>query len=379
MPTTLHHAIAQCTVLVVDDQPSNVQVLGGVLGKLGVEIIPASDGAQALRRIELRKPDLVLLDLMMPGMNGFEVCDQIRQRPDWADIPVIFLSAADDHGLIVRALESGGVDYVTKPFNHAELVSRVRTHLSLKIARDRLRRLATDKDELLGILAHDLRNGLGGVHMSTQVLLSRLASLGPVDPKVAQLGDNVLSSASKLLAFVKEFVANNRAEHGIALLLKSTPIIAIVRASVVQQEEAADRKQIKIITRLPEAELPAMADTEAVAHVLDNLLSNAIKFSARGTTITVAVRREDDGRIACSVTDQGPGFSDEDKLKMFRRYERLSAKPTAGEPSTGLGLSIVKRLVTEMGGELLFDTAPGKGTSFTFKLAPADSTPPPSA
>lgn len=375
MPTNLHKAIASCTVLVVDDQPSNVQVLGGVLGKLGVEIIPAADGAQALRKIELRTPDLVLLDLMMPGMNGFEVCEHIRQRPDWADIPIIFLSAADDHGLIVRALESGGVDYVTKPFNHAELVSRVRTHLSLKIARDRLRRLATDKDELLGILAHDLRNGLGGVHMSTQVLLSRLSSAGPVDPKVAQLGDNILSSASKLLAFVKEFVANNRAEHGIALVLKPTPIVAIVRASASQHEEAAERKQIRIVMQLPEAELPAMADTEAVAHVLDNLLSNAVKFSPRGTTITVAVRREDDGRIACGVSDQGPGFSDEDKARMFRRYERLSAKPTAGEPSTGLGLSIVKRLVTEMGGELLCESAPGKGTTFTFKLAAADSNP----
>ena len=128
-------------ILVVDDQPVNIQIVGAVLGKLGHEIIPAGDGATALKRVALRKPDLILLDMLMPGLNGCEVCLQLKSNPEWREIPVVFLSAADDKELIVQALDSGGVDYITKPFNQAELVSRVRTQLALKAARDRLERL----------------------------------------------------------------------------------------------------------------------------------------------------------------------------------------------------------------------------------------------
>src|ERR1700744_1336307 len=125
-------------ILVVDDQPANVQIVGSILGRLGHEIIPASDGATALKRLAVRPADLILLDVLMPGMDGFEVCRQIKEISASSHIPIIFLSAADDKELIVRALNAGGVDYITKPFNQAELISRVQTQLSLKTARDRL-------------------------------------------------------------------------------------------------------------------------------------------------------------------------------------------------------------------------------------------------
>src|SRR5580658_2066312 len=161
-------------ILVVDDQSANIQIVGSVLGNFGHEIIPASDGATALKRLAVRLPDLILLDVLMPGMDGHEVCRQIKANPAWKDIPVIFLSAADDKDLIVRALNTGGVDYITKPFNHSELVSRVRTQLALKHARDRLKQLAEDKDELIGIRTHDLKNYLGGVNMSAELLRNQI-------------------------------------------------------------------------------------------------------------------------------------------------------------------------------------------------------------
>src|SRR5277367_4612957 len=195
--------IQPARILVVDDQPTNIQIVGAVLGNLGHEIIPAVDGATALKRVALRMPDLILLDLLMPGMNGCEVCLQLKLNPDWKDIPVIFLSAADDKNLIVRALDSGGVDYITKPFNQSELVSRVRTQLALKAARDRLKELAEDKDELLGILAHDLKNHLGGLNMSTKLLCDRIRNLN--DERIQRLADNAFYSSGQLLAFVKDF------------------------------------------------------------------------------------------------------------------------------------------------------------------------------
>ena len=201
---TLLNEIGSARILVVDDQPANIQIVGTVLGNLGYEIIPASDGATALKRVALRPPDLILLDLLMPGMGGCEVCRQLKKNPDWKDIPVIFLSAADDKDLIVRALDSGGVDYITKPFNQSELISRVRTQLALKAARDRLKQLAEDKDELLGILAHDLKNYLGGINMSAELLSGQIERFN--DERLTQLAENMFRS-SALVAGVCEGIS----------------------------------------------------------------------------------------------------------------------------------------------------------------------------
>lgn len=352
-------------VLVADDQPANIQVVGNMLGRLGYDIVPASDGATVLKRLALQVPDLILLDVLMPGMDGVEVCRRIRQNPEWNDIPIIFLSAADDKDLIVRALEAGGVDYVTKPFNHAEMLTRVRTHLALKAARDRLKQLAEDKDELIGILAHDMKNHLGGIQMSAGLLRDRMAA--QPDQKQRQLSDNIWHSASRLLSFVKEFLANSAADHGIVLRLQPIDLGQAVARTVQDYQEAAGRKALELRTVLPAEPAIVSADRGALRQVLDNLLSNAIKFSPSGKQITASVRLVEDF-IECAVQDQGPGFKPEDETGMFRRYRRLSARPTGGEPSTGLGLSIVKKLVQNMQGEMICESSPGRGATFIVRL-----------
>ena len=351
-------------ILVVDDQPANIQVVGSVLGKLGHEIVPASDGPTALKRIAVRPPDLILLDLLMPGMDGFEVCKRLRENPDWNDIPVIFLSAADDKDLIVRALDAGGVDYITKPFNQAELVSRVRTQLALKNARDRLKQLAEDKDELMGILTHDLKSHLAGIEMSAVVLRNRVVKLS--DARSTQLAENILNSGSRLLAFVKEFLANAAADHGIEIKPTAINLAETATATIQQYQEAARRKQLDIQIDLPK-EAIVLADPSALNQVLDNLLSNAVKFSSPGKRIFFKVQSSN-SHVDIQIQDQGPGFTAEDKPRLFRRYARLSARPTDGEPSTGLGLSIVNKLVRAMNGELSYHSVPGEGTTFTVQL-----------
>jgi two-component system sensor histidine kinase/response regulator len=352
-------------ILVTDDQPANIQIVGNMLGKLGYEIVPAPDGPTALKRMALREPDLILLDVLMPGMDGLEVCRRIRENPEWKDIPIIFLSAADDKELIVRALEAGGVDYVTKPFNHAEMLSRVRTHLTLKMTRDRLKQLAEDKDELLGILAHDLKSHLGGMQMSASVLRNRIAQLS--EQKRAQLCENIYHSTGQLLAFVKEFLANSAADHGFELRTEIVDIAGIVRRVAQDYDEAALRKNLKIHCEIPPEPLNALVDHTATTQVFDNLVSNAVKFSPPNREIRLVLRATGD-HIECRVRDHGPGFSEEDKARMFRRYGRLSARPTGGEPSTGLGLSIVKKLVQAMKGDLTCDSAPDQGATFTVRL-----------
>jgi len=352
-------------VLVVDDQPANIQVVGNVLGKLGYEIVPAADGASALKRMALRQPDLILLDVIMPGMSGFEVCRQIRENPAWKDIPVIFVSAADDKDLVVRAFNDGGVDYVTKPFNHAELVSRVKTHLMLKAARDQLYQLAEDKDELMGILAHDLKNHLSGMQLSAQLLKDRIDS--QTDAKTVRLVDNMYRSTGQLLSFVKEFLANASVDHGSELTRQRVNFAETITEAVQEYQEAAARKNLRLNLFLPDAETIIYGDTMALNQVLDNLISNAVKFSFPDKEINITVRCVEEC-IECTIQDQGPGFTPEDKQKMFRRYGRLSARPTGGEPSTGLGLSIVKKLVQEMGGDVACESQVGAGATFTLRL-----------
>ena len=353
-------------LLVVDDQESNIQIVGAALGKLGFEILPATGGFQAFQRLAVHRPDLILLDLLMPEMDGFEVCRRIRENPDWAEIPIIFLSSADDKGLIVRALESGGVDYITKPFNHAELVTRVRTHLALKRARDELKQLAEDRDELLGILTHDLKNHLGGMDMSAQLLRDRTEALA--DPKLRLMAENISHSSSQMLAFVKEFLANASADHGLSIKTESVSLKEAASRVVQQHREAAKRKQLVFQTVLDGDGALVQADAAALNQVLDNLVSNAIKFSPPGKQIRLTVCPPGARYVECQVQDEGPGFSDNDKTRMFRRYGRLSARPTGGEPSTGLGLSIVKKLVLAMHGELACESTPGNGATFAFRL-----------
>ena len=355
-------------VLVVDDQEQNLQVVATVLSMNGYEVVLAGSGEQAFKRLAARTPDLILLDVLMPGMDGLEVCRKIKEDERWAALPIIFLSAADDKELIVRALETGGVDYVTKPFNKAELLSRVRTHLALKQARDELRELAEDKDELLGILTHDLQNNLTGTRLNAE-LLKVSTSQAKRDACIS----NIIQATDSLIAFVMEFHANqstDRFQTELAVL----DLNDAIEDAQGRHETAATQKNITLQVQKDEDPVIAWADRRRVAQVLDNLITNALKFSPEGRQIVLQARNDGPGWTRMSVKDEGPGFSEEDKRKLFHRYGRLSARPTGSELSIGLGLSIVKRLVDGMKGRIELESEAGKGACFVISIpaAPAD-------
>lgn len=366
----------RATILIVDDQAPNLQIVGDALLSAGYDIVVAGSGEQALKRLEARRPDLILLDVIMPGLNGVETCARIQEHPQGRNVPVIFLSAADDKNLIVRALESGGVDFVSKPFNRAELLSRVRTHIELKRARDALRALAEDKDELLGILTHDLKNHLGGTQMSAQ-LLAECEDRLP-DARCRRLVANILESTTVMLASVKEILANSDFEHRQAPAALHRLCLAEAAAHTLRAyQSAAERKQLRVESEFPPDGALVLGDSSMLRQVLDNLVSNAMKFSPPGSTVRVWVTAAQSGGYEVHVQDSGPGFSEEDRRRMFRRYGRLSARPTGGEPSTGLGLSIVLRLVQLMNGRISLLSPPGAGAHFAVFLpaAPAVSDP----
>lgn len=365
MTVPITETTATDCLLVVDANEAEVQALGSMLAKLGFEILPATNGAKALEVLTRRRPDLILLDLDLPDRGGFEICRQIQENRDWADIPIIFLSQDKDKDLIVRALESGGVDYITKPFHKEELLSRVRTHLMLKTSRDYAKRLAQDKDEMLGMISHYLQNHLVGINMSAQLLLDR--AHGNADPKLRLMAENILSSSVQMRSFVKAFLANAAADHGLKINIENLCLADAARRAIQPYEETARAKNITIRAELPHDPMMVRADAHALSQVLDNLLSNAIKFSPPGREVLVTASANPT-HMECFVRDHGSGITPEDKGRLFHRYARLSAQPTGGEPSTGLGLSIARRLTQAMNGELVCESTPSHGATFIIRL-----------
>jgi len=350
------------TILIVDDQERNIQVVGTTLAAFGFDFMIANSGEQALERVGNRIPDLVLLDVLMPGMDGFQVCQAFQEVPGMEGVPVIFLSADDEKNTVVRALEGGGVDFITKPFNKAELLARVRAHLELKHSRDRLQELITAREKFVEVMAHDLKNWVGGANFGAKMLVEMKESL----PEQAQrLSLTVDESSSKALEFIEEFLENTRSSRvDFELTSKRIDLVEVCRESKSHCEALAAAKGIKIGLNVPETAVFVESDRGAVLRIIDNLLSNAIKFSPRDSDLSLSL---DDDPAVLTVEDCGPGFTDDDREQMFQPYKRLSARPTGGEISTGLGLSVVKQLADLL--DLVIDVInTGQGARISLKF-----------
>jgi len=358
---------AESTILVVDDVPRNIQVVASVLGDAGYEIMPATSGAQALDRVQTRLPDLILLDLMMPEMDGLETCAKLKAGAA-AKVPVIFLTASNELAHLVKAFEAGAVDYVTKPFNPQELLARVATHLELKHSRDalekqtqRLRQLNEEKNEYLGIAAHDLRGPLNNIIASSHMLLTE-DDLDPEEER--EMLQFVHQSAKHMSELVRNLLDVNAIEAGqLRLNPVACSLLEIVSSALDSHRHRAVLKEQQLEFTAPGGLVGVVVDPNATLQVVDNLVSNAIKYSPPRKSIQVHLLQQD-GKARLVVKDHGPGLTPEDQKRLFGKFARLSAKPTGGEVSIGLGLSIVKKMVEASGGKVWCESEPGNGAAF---------------
>jgi signal transduction histidine kinase len=352
-------------ILVVDDITKNLQVVGTMLRNAGYEVMPTTSGAQALERVRAQLPDLILLDLMMPEMDGLEVCRRLKAGEATRQTPVIFLTASNEMEHLVQGFEVGAVDYVTKPFNPPELLARVQTHVQLRQARERLREMNDEKNEFMGIVAHDLRSPLGTIGGFAELLLAE-----PQMPRT-EMEDflrRIRDGATGMAEMVRNLLDANRIERGeMELKLAQTDLATLV-ASVVEthRPRAAVKNQAIHFDTVSEP-LEILTDPNVTVQVIDNLVSNAVKYSPQGKNVFVRLDRTPEA-VRCEVQDEGPGLSVEDQKKLFGKFSRLSAKPTGGEGSTGLGLSIVKKMVEAMKGKVWCESELGKGAKFVVQL-----------
>ncbi len=228
-----------------------------------------------------------------------------------------------------------------------------------------LKKLAADKEESLGMLIHDLKNHLVGLNMSADLLCD--GNGAPDDHYRRLMLENISRSSSQMLSFVNQFLAGAATDRQFEVKLGPVCLSEAASRSVQQFQEAARRKDLVLHASLPGEGTMVQADPNALGRVLDNLVSNAVKFSPPGKQISVVVQPAA-SYVECQVQDQGNGFTPDDKEKMFSRYEKLSSRPTGGESSTGLGLSIVKKLVEAMRGDVACESTAGSGARFSVRL-----------
>lgn len=361
------------TVLVVDDTPGNLRVLVDSLSNRGLDILVATDGESAVERAAYSRPDLILLDVIMPGIDGFETCRIFKEKPETSDIPVIFMTALSDTSQKVKAFEVGAVDYVTKPFEEEELIARVDAHLTIRRLQDDLRRrngqledLNQLKNEFLGMAAHDIRNPLTAILAASEILEMTAASTTP--EKLTRTAHQIQKASNRIQTLLSNLLDVNAIDSGKRNIeLQPIEVEAILEQIMASHQPAAGEKQIELIREAREDGECIQADTTAIGQVLDNLISNAIKYSEPGKRVWIDSRREGT-RIAVTVRDEGPGLAEEDLGKLFGKFARLTPRPTAGETSTGLGLWIVKELVQSMEGTIRCESTLGEGTSFIVEL-----------
>lgn len=351
----------KAVVLVVDDQIVNVRLITALLHQQGYTTLSALGGEEGVALALSERPDLVLLDVRMPDMDGFDVLRKLRSTPATVDLPIIFLTADDDRENLIRGFSDGVSDYVTKPFVARELLARVRTHVDLKKSRDTLRRFAQEKQDMAELVAHDLRNYLANIMFATDLQ----CALPNPDLAMLRLAQSIRSSADAGLLFLQALLEQQE-EQASGGIIEPLSVRTLLVDAMDLMNESARAKHI-MLDLSPQDVIVVSGLRSSAVHVLQNLLSNAIKYSPQGTRVTIAgISKGSRGRMM--VMDRGPGISSSDQERLFQRFTRLSSEPTGGETSTGLGLALAKQQARAMGGDLWYEHREGGGSVFTLEL-----------
>jgi two-component system, sensor histidine kinase and response regulator len=331
------------TILVVDDTPENLTVAVGLLGR-DYRVKIATSGAQALEIVAAAPPpDLVLLDIMMPGMDGYEVCRVLKADPALAAVPVIFLTAMSQTEDVVRGFSLGAADYVAKPFRPEELLARVRTHLAIKEAQDTIRRRGDELREMLHILCHDLANPFAAILGVLDVLEGQPAAMAGYVP--------LLKVSARNGADVIELVRRLRALEDKPLPLGVVDLPGVVADSLTTLSARTREKGVRIDVDVP-AGIVVVAERVSLGNsVLNNLLTNAIKFSRPGDVVELRAVRVD-GHVSIVVRDHGIGMPAPVLARLFDVRTSMSRPGTSGERGTGFGMPLVRKLVTAYGGTI---------------------------
>lgn len=376
-------------ILVVDDTPQTLQLLVTVLSGANYAVRPADSGALAMASIEASPPDLILLDVKMPQMSGFEVCRRLKQNPDTQEIPVIFLSGLSDLDDRVQGFQLGAVDFVTKPFQREELLARVKTHLelarlrshlaeevakkthALQSAYDELEKASRLKDEFLSTMSHELRTPLTAVIGLAEVL--RTGAYGGMNQEQTEVLEVVETSGRRLLRMINDILEYAQLVAGqVTLQTMECAVADLVKSAMESVRSVADKKKILLDFPLTEPNGSVWLDPQIVKKILVVLLENAVKFTEAGGSAGIVIQSAAGKKmVEFEVWDTGCGIAEANMFRLFKPFVQLDAGIDRTHEGSGLGLALAQKLANLHGGEIRVTSKLGEGSRFCVSLPQA--------
>ena len=358
-------------IMVVDDTVANLKLLDGLLRERGYQVVAFPRGDLALKGASKKPPDLILLDINMPEMDGYEVCERLKADEALKDIPVIFISALTETMDKVKAFSVGGVDYVTKPFQFEEVEARVHTHLELQRQKravresyERLRELEHLRDSLVHMIVHDMRSPLTGIQGFLQLL-----ELQTLPDKATGYVQQAAGSTSALIEMVSSLLDVSKMESGqMKLNLVECDLVAVAREVLTKLDSMKGNRALLLET--PTSVVTVIADPELLSRIIQNLLGNALKFTPDDGEIHIGIALDEE-RVRVSVRDTGPCIPPEYHEKIFEKFGQVELRENKQKYSTGLGLTFCKMAVEAHGGKIGVDSQVGEGSTFWFELPKA--------
>lgn len=359
------------TLLIVDDVPANLSVLSEFLSETGFKVLVTQDGNRAIKKAEHVHPDLILLDVMMPSMDGFQVCRILKSKDSTKDIPVIFMTALADTIDKIKGFSLGAADYITKPIQHEEVLARINTHLNLRRLQQEaqshtveLERRNQELEAFSRTVAHDLKNPLNLVINYTESVLEDYPSGTPMGTDAVQQLQTVLQVGRKMVTIIDALLllagVSKQRE------VKSQPLeMSGILSQMIQQRLEHLIKEYHGQVKLPDSWPIAYGYAPWVEEIWANYLSNALKYGGQPPCVELGASLETSGMVRFWVRDNGHGLSPEAQKQLFTPFTRLHQERAEGH---GLGLSIVQQVVEKLGGQVGVESVLGQGSTFYFTL-----------
>jgi two-component system, sensor histidine kinase and response regulator len=352
-------------LLIVDDNLKNLKLTATLLKDEGFLLSLAQDAGSALMQLETLTPDLILLDVMMPGMDGLELCREIKKNEKFTDTPVIFLTARDQAEDLAEGFRAGGVDYITKPFNREELLIRIRNQLELAHSKKRLIEMNRTRDRLYSIISHDIRSPFSNIILTLNSIAGGFLDISSYD--FMDIIRNLEKSAQETKILLDNLLDwTSLQSDDLKLKMENSRIYQVINQSVHLLQSNAESKKISIDNAVPH-NIYAYFDRVSMYAVFRNILYNAIKFTPEGGKISIATRTEKD-YVVVSISDTGVGMDEDTVRRIFRENEHITTEGTNNERGSGLGTFIIKDFVNRNRGRLEVFSFPGKGTTLSVWL-----------
>jgi signal transduction histidine kinase len=366
------HEASKGIILIIDDSPTNLKFLFSVLGKAGFQVLLARNGETGIEQAIEMKPDIILLDILMYGIDGFETCRRLKANNATRDIPVIFMTVLSEPVDKLKGFQVGGVDYITKPLHYEEVLARINAHLTIRQQQEqlqeqthRLQELNASKDTFFSIISRDLQTPFEELLHFTEFMAENIRDCPPEE--VEEIVHTLQESVGNLYELLKNLFTWSSLQRGqMECYPQHIEVQEIIDRNIKLFRPEAEEKHIVLKSILGQ-EIPAYADAGMIYAVIRNLLSNALHFTETGGKVTVSAEKHE-RCVSITISDTGVGIAPDDLKKLFRVDVKHQQTGTAGEEGAGLGLLLCHELVKKNGGKLIVESTVGSGTAVTVRL-----------